>query len=409
MEPLISVIVPVYQVEAYVAHCIESIVNQTYRNLEIILVYGDSTDNSVKICEQFVNADNRIKAVRQGKKGLSDARNTGIDVARGEYIAFVDSDDYVGTRYIEDMYHIMCLSESDIVQCNFQKVIDDCAREDQREGVYTVYPRRQFDLASYTILSWKCNVVWNKLYKASLFEGVRYPVGKNHEDEFTTYKLVWRANRIAVTNTRLYFYRQRSDSLMGSAYSLKRLDAEEAYREREAFYQEKGETEVLNLVRMQHLEWLGWQLTLIKRNNVERRDLISELEKEMDCIKERCKDNPLCNKGLKFHGYLFPFSRVPYGSRIILYGAGDVGTQYYRQIMESNYCDVAVWIDNNAQEYKEKGFPVKEKNEVCLRDIDAKYIVIAINNNEVVKQIKEEWSGECSLNEIIIVHEIIKI
>ncbi len=409
MEPLISVIIPVYQVEAYVAHCIESITNQTYRNLEIIIVNGDSTDDTVKICERYAKADSRIKVVWQGKRGLSDARNTGIDIARGEYIAFVDGDDYVGKKYIEVMYNIMCLSGSDIVQCNFQKVMDDHSEEEQREGSYTVYSRRQFDLASYTILSWKCNVVWNKLYKSFLFQGIRYPVEKNHEDEFTTYKLVWRANKIAVTNTRLYFYRQRSDSLMGSAYSLKRLDAQEAYREREDFYQEKGETEVLNLVRMQHLEWLGWQLVLIKENNMETGNLISILEREMDCIKEKCKGDQFYMKGLKFHGYLFPFSRIPYGSRIILYGAGDLGTQYYRQIMESNYCDVAAWIDSNAQKHKEMGFPVKEKNEVCLGDINVKYMVIAINDDETVKKIKEEWAEVCALNKIVIVHEIIKV
>lgn len=407
MKPLISVIIPVYQVEPYLKHCIESVINQTYCNLEIILVDDGSTDGSGEICDQYADKDNRIKVIHQENQGLSAARNCGIETAQGEYLSFVDSDDWIDARFIEAMYEISVKAGCDIVQCNFQNVINDCSEEDKREGNYTVYSPREFSIATYTLLSWKCNVAWNKLYKAFLFDGIRYPVGKFHEDEFTTYKLVWRANNIAVTNTKLYFYRQRTDSIMGSAYSLKRLDAGEAYREREDFYEGKGETTLLNLVRMAHLEWIEWQLPLIKKYGENAKALLGELEREMDCLKKNIEDNYLYKKGLKFHGYLFPFSKVPYGSRIILYGAGDVGTQYYRQIMESNYCDVAAWVDGNAEKYKRLGFPVKGKQEEYLQNIGAEYIVIAINNDVLVRDIIHEFRQDGNQKQIV--YEIVRV
>lgn len=406
MGPLISVIVPVYQVVPYLQHCIESIINQTYRNLEIILVDDGSTDGSESICDKYADRDCRIKVIHQENRGLSEARNRGIDIARGEYLSFVDSDDWIDESFIGKMYKISVESKSDIVQCAFQNIIDDCSGEDKREGNYMVYSAKDFTIAAYTLLSWKCNVVWNKLYKASLFDEIRYPVGKIHEDEFTTYKLIWRASRIAVTNTKLYFYRQRTDSIMGATYSLRRLDAGEAFREREAFYQEKGETAILNLVRMAHLEWIDWQLPLVKKYGEDARELLARLEKEKVYLKKYIEENKLYKKGLKHHGYLFPFGKVSYGSRIILYGAGDVGTQYYRQIMESNYCDVAAWVDKDIKIYREAGFPVKQKNEVCFHRIDAEYIVIAINNDAVAKKLIDEFMRDTNKQ---IIYEIIQV
>ncbi len=406
MKPLISVIVPVYQVVPYLQHCIESIINQTYHNLEIILVDDGSTDGSGELCDKYASRDYRIKVIHQENGGLSEARNRGIDISKGEYLSFVDSDDWIDERFIEAMYEISVEAKSDIVQCAFQNIIDECLCKEKREGNYTVYSAKDFSIATYTLLSWKCNVVWNKLYKASLFDAIRYPVGKIHEDEFITYKLIWRANSIAVTNTRLYFYRQRTDSIMGEPYSLRRLDAGEAYRERETFYQEKGETVILNLVRKAHLEWIQWQLPLIKKYGENTLELLAELEEEKAYLAKNIEENNLYEKGLKFHGYLFPFGKIPYGSKIILYGAGDVGTQYYRQIMESNYCDVVAWVDKDAKKYKEAGFRVKQKNEICFNNIDAEYIVIAVNNDAVAKKMICEFLRNTNKQ---IVYEIIKV
>lgn len=407
MKSLISVIIPVYQVEPYLKHCIESVINQTYRNLEIILVDDGSVDGSGEICNQYADKDNRIKVIHQENRGLSEARNRGIDIARGEYLSFVDSDDWIDMRFIEIMYEISIEAECDIVQCNFQNVIDDSSEEDKHKGNYTIYSSREFSIATYTLLSWRCSVAWNKLYKASLFEGIRYPIGKIHEDEFTTYKLIWRANNIAVTNTRLYFYRQRTDSIMGSSYYSKRLDAGEAYMEKEVFYKELGETTLLNLVRMAYLEWIDWNLPLVNKFEKNARRLVEALEQKKECLEKCYERNPLYRKGLLFHGYLFPFSKIPYGSKIVLYGAGDIGTQYYRQIMELNYFDVIAWVDENAEKYRKMGFPVKGKKEIHLQSIDAEYIIIAINNDVVVQDIIRKFRQDKNPKQII--YEIIKI
>lgn len=407
MKPLISVIIPVYQVEPYVAHCIESLINQTYKNLEIIVVDDGSDDGSGEICDKYADEDSRIRVIHQENRGLSEARNAGIDIAEGEYLVLIDSDDWVAQRFIEAMYEISTETGCEIVQCNFQSVIDDYVQEDKWEGNYTVYTPKEFATASYTLLSWKCNVAWNKLYKSSLFSGIRYPTGKIHEDEFTTYKLAWKANKIAVTNAKLYFYRQRADSIMGRSYSIKRLDAGEALKEKEIFYQERGESELVDLIRMARLEWLGWNLPLIKSCEDGTGGLAAELELEKELLEKCVKEGIVYKKGLKFHGYLFPFAKVPYGSRIILYGAGDVGTQYYRQIMESNYCDVVAWVDENAKKYKEMGFPVKRKCEINFDCIDAEYIVIGIRSETAARKIIDEYSND--YKQIKVIYEIIKV
>lgn len=407
MEPLISVIIPVYQVEHYVAHCIESVINQTYRNLEIILIDDGSTDESGEICDIYADRDERIRVVHQENAGLSAARNRGIEIAQGEYLSFVDSDDWIDRRFIEILYKISAEAGCDIVQCCFWNVFSDDREETEREGNYTVYSPKTFSISAYTLLSWKCNVAWNKLYKKSLFEGIRYPKGKIHEDEFTTYKLIWNANNIAVTNTKLYFYRQRTDSIMGSVYSLRRLDAGDAYKEREDFYEKNGETTLLNLVRMAHLEWLKWNLPLVRECNGAAGERVAVLEKEKAYLEKKIEDTQLYKRGLKFHGYLFPFSQIPYGSRVILYGAGDVGTQYYRQITELNYCDVVAWVDGNAEKYKHMGFPVKGKEEIQLQNIGAEYIVIAVNNDAFARDMMRKLRQEGNAKQII--YEIIKI
>ncbi len=407
MEPLISVIIPVYQVELYVAHCIESVTGQIYQNLEIILIDDGSVDKSGEICDLYMDKDERIKVVHQENQGLSAARNRGIEIAKGEYLCFVDSDDWIDERFIDVVYRISAGTGCDIVQCGFQNTLFDDMEKDGREGKYTVYTPKEYSIAAYTLLSWKCNVAWNKLYRASLFAGIRYPKGKIHEDEFTTYKLIWKANRIAVTNTKLYFYRQRTDSIMGRAYSLKRLDAGEAYREREKFYEDLGETELLNLARTAHLEWLDWNLPLVRQHSEATAELVAALEEEKAYLEKHTKDEQIYKKGLKFHGYLFPFSRVPYGSRIILYGAGDVGTQYYRQITELNYCDVVAWVDGNAEKYKQMGFPVKGKEEVSAQNIEAEYIVFAFNNDILAKEMMQKFRQ--AGNEKKIIYEVIKI
>ena len=215
---LISVIVPVYQVELYVRKCLDSIIEQEYENLEIILIDDGSTDGSSQICDDYKSKDKRIKVIHRENGGLSSARNAGIDIANGEYIAFIDSDDWVDPKYIEKLYSVCEIYDCDIAQCSYENVIneDDFIWKDKTGGNKQpmLYTGREFSYATYRLLSWECNLVWNKLYKKSLFEDIRFPVGKIHEDEFTTYKLVWKSDKVGVISDQLYYYRYRIGSIM---------------------------------------------------------------------------------------------------------------------------------------------------------------------------------------------------
>lgn len=233
-EPLISVIVPVYKVEKYLDRCVLSIVNQTYKNLEIILVDDGSPDACPAMCDRWAEKDSRIKVVHKENGGLSDARNAGMSVAKGEYIGFVDSDDYVSF----DMYErLLCNLEengSDISCCGIKMVWDDGGERIMTPDGNYVLDNLQA-LKSLIVEDRLKQVVWNRLYKRETVAGIPFPVGKYHEDVFWSYKAISRASKVSTVAAPCYFYVQRDDSIMGTSYSEKRLDAVEAYEERADF------------------------------------------------------------------------------------------------------------------------------------------------------------------------------
>lgn len=232
----VSVIVPVYNVEKYLNRCIDSILNQTFRDFELILVDDGSTDQSGRICDEYKEKDNRIVVIHKTNGGLSDARNYGIDRAKGEYITFIDSDDWIKERYIEVLYNNAVKFKVDISAVNLHKEYDDISERscDITEGVFDGKAAMQF---LYGDMSIYFNVAWAKLYKISLFEDIRYPVGKLHEDGFTTYKLLYFSNTVYFSNEDLYNYYQRQGSIMNK-FSVSRFDEYEVYIERKKFFEE---------------------------------------------------------------------------------------------------------------------------------------------------------------------------
>ncbi|MBD7913312.1 glycosyltransferase family 2 protein [Clostridium cibarium] len=245
MNELISIIIPVYKVEEYLRRCINSVLKQTYKNLEVILVDDGSPDRSGEICDEFAALDNRIKVIHKKNGGLSDARNAGIDICEGEYIAFIDSDDWVHDKYIENLYKLLKKTNSDISVCNFIKTAKDkvdiyISNEEIYE--YTkIEALEQFVDKFYVQMVIACG----KLYKRNLFREIRFPVGRLHEDEFITYKVIFKAKKIVLTTAQLYYYWQREDSIMGSGFSLKgRLDALDAFEERGNFFDSIKEMEL---------------------------------------------------------------------------------------------------------------------------------------------------------------------
>lgn len=234
---LISVIVPVYNVEAYLDKCISSIVNQTYRNLEIILVDDGSPDNCPAICDGWKEKDSRIVVLHKENGGLSDARNSGMGAAHGEFISFIDGDDWIEPRFFEILQHELEAQNADVAAVQYRLCWegDACERQSAYEHV-TVYDRQT--AMRLLIQNQIKQVVWNKLYRSAQIRDIPFEKGKVHEDEFWTYQVIGRIERFAAIDYIGYDYFQRAGSIMGAGYSPKRLDAVEAKTRRQAYLTE---------------------------------------------------------------------------------------------------------------------------------------------------------------------------
>ncbi len=239
---LISVIIPIYKVEDYLRKCLDSILNQSYTNLEIILVDDGSPDSCPQICDEYAKKDPRIKVIHKKNGGLSDARNVGIESSSGKYISLIDSDDYVNKYFIETLYKHLIETQSDIAICNYQKVfasdvIDIKNRFPDSDNF--IYENDDKFSPLYTRFGTPFVVAWNKLYKAEIFKqhNIRYPLGKIHEDEFVIHELLNVAERVCFFETPLYNYVIRDGSIMSQKFSEKNISAFDACINRILFYQ----------------------------------------------------------------------------------------------------------------------------------------------------------------------------
>lgn len=241
---LVSVVIPVYNVEQCLRRCIESVCEQSYKKIEIILVDDGSSDNSLKICYEYANKDNRVFVIHKTNGGVSESRNVGIKYAHGKYIMFVDSDDYIHKDMIKELYEKIISDMSDMVICGYS-VVDENNKE--KRGVKYVenndvienekeYWTKAYDSASFFYI-----VVWNKLYRRDLFDSVSFFEGKIHEDEFIIHSLVSKCKKISCINMRLYYYVQRNDSITSSVYTIKRMnDTIDGLLLRTKYFVEKG-------------------------------------------------------------------------------------------------------------------------------------------------------------------------
>lgn len=236
MSDKISVVIPVYNVEEYLERCIESVVNQTYKNLEIILVDDGSPDNCPAMCDEWAEKDSRIKVIHKQNGGLSDARNAGIEYtinsSDSEWITFIDSDDWVHEKYIEALYNAVSDNNCNVSVCSY--AVTDGTTPDVNENKLSaeLFLPENFYLEAVT----NANIAWGKLYKAVLFEEVRYPFGKIHEDVFTTYKLLFPQKTIAFISEPLYFYFRNDKSITKEEWSPKKIDAVDAFSQQVKFF-----------------------------------------------------------------------------------------------------------------------------------------------------------------------------
>lgn len=239
--PLISVIVPAYKVEKYLNRCVDSILSQSYPNIEVLLVDDGSPDSCPQICDEYARRDARVRAIHKPNGGLSDARNAGIDAARGEYVAFVDGDDYVDAEMYAALYQALQKSGDKLAVCGFKKVTDEGVLRKETDMRFA--PRLTEDEFWYQLFfpfRDLGTVAWNKLYHRSLFEELRFPVGAIHEDEWLVHKYVSRAEHISVVNRCLYYYVVREGSITAQSLSPRSLSIFDALSQRLSYFAETG-------------------------------------------------------------------------------------------------------------------------------------------------------------------------
>ncbi len=247
-ECLVSIIIPIYNVQNYLVECIESVLHQTHKNIEIILVDDGSPDECAAICDAYLLADSRVTVIHKQNGGLSSARNYGLDMCKGEYVFFADSDDAINHHTIEQMLNTTFLTGADVVQGKGLVLSDGIAKDERPEESYTVYSPMEY-LSLLFARKGKNDtriVAMNKLYSRNLFLKERFADGIIHEDEELIPRVLYRANKVCILDARLYYYRIVQGSIMHSSFSEKRYDMIQAKQSNIAFFTEKGEKALLN-------------------------------------------------------------------------------------------------------------------------------------------------------------------
>ncbi len=223
-DPLISVIVPIYNVEKYLPECLESIINQSYKNLEILLIDDGSTDRCGEICKSYAKKDKRIFIISQTNQGLSEARNVGIRNAKGKYLYFADSDDYLALDAIEMLYQAAVSTSSDLTIAGHTVVYEGKGLEVFKEP-YGKSPLSAKDAIEIGLYDKGIEFsAWNKLYHQKLFKNITFPKRRLFEDVATVYKCMLKSNKIAIIHQSLYFYRKRNDSISNRKFDPSKMD-----------------------------------------------------------------------------------------------------------------------------------------------------------------------------------------
>lgn len=287
----ISVIVPVYKVEKYLERCVDSILNQTYTDFELLLVDDGSPDNCGKMCDEYAEKDNRIFVIHQKNGGLSAARNTGInwfyEQNNSDYITFLDSDDWVHPDYLKILMDGITKNNVILSVCNYTRVTE-------------IIPHEKFDNVEYELTfpedflvnhSWQYNYAWGKLYHKSLFEDVRYPVGKNFEDAFTTYKLLHKCDKISYVDIPLYYYLINEQGISRSPWKPSELVIFDAMQEQMQFYKEKGLEKAYEKEFQLFVHHHAYQIVRIKENKKDlkkNKTILKDIKKH---LKKYLKEN----------------------------------------------------------------------------------------------------------------------
>lgn len=281
--PQISVIVPIYKVEKYLKECVDSILAQTYQNFELILVDDGSPDSCPAMCDEYAKQDSRIVVIHKQNGGLSDARNAGLDIARGKYICFVDSDDYIAPTMYEVLMKRIVSDKSDLAVCEYVRVYDSGEqlknKQWHQKAHNKCYTSNEFIADLFIHNSGAYVVTVNKLYNREIFRTLRFPFGKQHEDEFIIHHVIAQCKKISYIEDELYYYRQREGSIISKGLNVKSLDYGDALIDRYHFTKrnkyEEWKNDTVCRLSSQLEKWNKYA-----KDNIEIRKKYNELRKK---------------------------------------------------------------------------------------------------------------------------------
>jgi len=283
----VSIIVPVFNLENLLPKCIDSILAQTLSDFELILVDDGSTDRSGEICDVYSNRDQRIKVIHQQNGGVSSARNTGLEVAKGDYIGFVDSDDYINKYMFETLYKTATKYDADLTVCSYREVLEEQYHDIDKLNVINEtqhYNNRKAIQQMYIAKSHYITYVvpWNKLYRRQLFKTIRYEEGNIYDDETVAHKLLYNSKKITFIDAKLYYYVQRKGSQMNSAFHIKKFDKIYALKERATYFKQVEEADLYRKSLKHYMDMFFWYYFLAKSELNDIGKELKELKRTFD-------------------------------------------------------------------------------------------------------------------------------
>lgn len=397
--PKVSIVIPVYNVEKYLRECLDSVVNQTLRDIEIICINDGSTDNSLQILAEYESVETRLKVISQENGGQSKARNVGLEVAAGEYIYFLDSDDYIKTNALEILYTIATTNNLEILYFDSEVIYENDILKNEFPEYSTAYNRKKEYTGVFDGKNLFCKLIMDNAYAVSpclqfakreyleekhirFFEGIIY------EDNLYTFKSILQAERVAHSKDKLYVRRIRSDSTMTDTkfrffhfYSIFMC-----YIKMLQFSYSVSQQQILEKAIVKVLSGV-FRSTQNKYNLISHYNLFKT---ELNLLENMNNMDKMLMKhlGFEFPGTsLFPFGKIKYGSKIILYGAGKVGNYYYNQITATKYCELKLWVDQNHEKLRKVyKIPVQSPDNIHLEEYD--FILVAVEEEEVYLEIR---------------------
>lgn len=316
----ISVIVPVYNVEKYLRRCIDSIIGQNYDNMEIILVDDGSTDSSGKICDDYGRSDTRIIVIHKDNGGLSSARNAGIKIATGEYLCFVDSDDYVDKNILQKLISTALKNDADMCLCDFEYVYENadiCKLIKQSLGERQAISEKEYWHEFAVSGNPVYIVAWNKLYKRYIFEDVRYPEGLLHEDEAVIHKIVEKCKKISIISDRLYYYVQRENSITNKNIAIENLCYINFVYDRIMYFKEKEMYVVMGYVCSTGIDQLYKFYSQKNELNKKEKIIIMEYCKKLKTVSKLVFKNKETLMRDKMKAFVFWFGGINFYNFIV--------------------------------------------------------------------------------------------